>query len=266
LVKADLKMNVRAKKKYGQHFLQDQNIAAKIVSSMDLNTDRNVLEIGPGMGVLTKLLMQKDADLKVVELDAESVQFLKKNFTGLDNKIVHQDFLKLDLPTIFNGKMILIGNLPYNISSQIFFRMLQFRDYIPQAVFMIQREVAERIISPPGSKVYGILSVLLQTFYDIEILFHVGPAVFYPPPKVNSSVIKFVRNDRDGLPVSDRLFQMVVKHAFNQRRKTLRNALKSIIPKNLDTTDEIFSKRAEQLSKDDFVLLSERMNKKNQER
>ncbi len=258
-------MNVRAKKKYGQHFLIDQNIALKIVNSMEMDTGSNVLEIGPGMGVLTKLLLQKDVVLKVVELDSESVRFLKENFSGLDNRIIHQDFLKLDLSTIFNGKMQLIGNLPYNISSQIFFHMLQFRDYIPQAVFMIQREVAERIVSPPGSKAYGILSVLLQTFYHIEILFHVRPVVFYPPPKVNSSVIKFIRNDREGLPVAERLFQMVVKQAFNQRRKTLRNALKSIIPKNLDTTDEIFSKRAEQLTKEDFLLLSERVHKMSQE-
>mgnify|MGYP006291506333 CR=1 FL=1 len=259
-------MNVRAKKKYGQHFLKDQNIAVKIVNSMDLNIGRNVLEIGPGMGVLTKLLLQKDVDLKVVELDAESVHYLEENFSELANKIVHEDFLKLDLTGIFNGEIQLIGNLPYNISSQIFFRVLQFRDYIPQAVFMIQREVAERIVSPPGSKTYGILSVLLQTFYDTEILFHISPAVFYPPPKVNSAVIKLVRNGRESLPVSDRLFQMIVKHAFNQRRKTLRNALKSVIPKSLNTTDEIFSKRAEQLTNDDFLLLSERIHKKNQER
>lgn len=250
-------MNVRAKKGFGQHFLKDNNIAAKIVDNLSYEKSNNVMEIGPGMGVLTQFLLEKDIRLKVVELDTESVEYLQQHYEALEDNILHQDILKLDLESIFNDKLLLIGNLPYNISSQIFFRMLKFKDFVPEAVFMVQREVAERIVSPPGSKVYGILSVILQTFYDVSLLFHVGPKVFHPPPKVNSAVIKFTRNTTKDLPVDERLFVSVVKQAFNQRRKTLRNALKSMLPEGINIADPVFSKRAEQLSKEDFVHLTE---------
>lgn len=256
-------MNVRAKKGFGQHFLKDHNIAAKIVNSLNLEKSSNVMEIGPGMGVLTRFLLEKDIRLKVVELDAESVEYLQQHYMDLKGSILHADILKIDLESVFNDKLLLIGNLPYNISSQIFFRMLKFKDLIPESVFMVQREVAERIVSPPGSKIYGILSVILQTFYDVSLLFHVGPKVFHPPPKVNSTVIKFIRNSTGELPVDEKLFISVVKQAFNQRRKTLRNALKSMLPAGINMTDPVFSKRAEQLSKEDFLHLTETIEEKN---
>lgn len=252
---------VKPKKGYGQHFLKDGNIARKIVNSLDYEKSDNVLEIGPGTGVLTRLLLERNVHLKVVELDQDAVTYLHESFDNLEDRILPVDFLKLNLSEVFEGNMLLIGNLPYNISSQIFLHMLRFKTCIPEAVFMIQREVADRIAASPGSKTYGILSVILQSFYDIQILFQVSPKVFHPPPKVNSAVIKLIKNDIFQLPVDETLFFQVVKRAFNQRRKTLRNALKSLIPEKMDTSGDIFSKRAEQLSKEDFCNLTGMLEK-----
>ena len=249
--------SVRPKKSLGQHFLHDLNLAQRIVDALlpTAGSDK-VLEIGPGMGVLTQFLIKKEIDLKVIELDRESVAYLKKNFQGLTEKIIEADFLGYPMANIFSGAFNIIGNFPYNISSQIFFRVLEHRDQVLQVVCMLQKEVAERIAAPPGSKTYGILSVLLQSFYDIELLFKVSPGVFKPPPKVMSAVIRLQRNEVTSLPCDEKLFVQVVKQAFNTRRKTLRNALK-----NLNLTAEIatlplLDKRAEQLSAADFQNLT----------
>lgn len=243
---------VRPKKKLGQHFLRDRNIARKIVDSLE-STVSDVLEIGPGMGILTHLLVQRP-ELKVhlVEIDPESVDFLKKHFPELTGRLFSDDFLQMDtlqLPDLF----AIIGNFPYNISSQIFFRILQLRNRIPEVVGMVQKEVAERICKGPGNKTYGILSVLLQAWYDTDYLFTVSEQVFIPPPKVKSAVVRLRRNSFKELPCNERLFFEVVKTAFNQRRKMLRNSLSglcSYLP------GRFAQKRPEQLSVADFVDLT----------
>ena len=249
--------NIRAKKHWGQHFLTDKNIASKIVDSLQATNTRQVLEIGPGMGVLTQFLLQKEAyETTVVEIDRESVEYLNNHFPELKDRIISKDFLKFDLSEYSKEPFAIIGNFPYNISSQIFFRVLQYRDQIPEVVGMIQKEVAERISTGPGSKVYGILSVFLQAFYDIEYLFTVHENVFNPPPKVKSAVIRLSRNQTKQLDCDEKLFFQLVKAGFNQRRKTLRNSVKSFIHDEELKKNEIFSKRPEQLSVNEFERLT----------
>jgi len=247
---------VRAKKALGQHFLTDQRIAKAIVDALGEGA-RDVLEVGPGMGVLTQYLLERpDIDLKMVEVDGESVQYLMRHFPGLEGKLLEADYLKLNIRKIFPGPYRVIGNFPYNISSQIFFKILEDKDLVPEVVCMIQKEVADRIAEPPGTKTYGILSVLLQAWYDIEYVLSVGPGAFNPPPKVNSAVIRLRRNSRTELGCDEALFKQVVKTAFNQRRKTLRNALKPLIKEGTDTSDPVFDLRAEKLGVEDFVRLA----------
>ncbi|WP_149244625.1 16S rRNA (adenine(1518)-N(6)/adenine(1519)-N(6))-dimethyltransferase RsmA [Dyadobacter sp. 32] len=246
---------VRAKKHLGQHFLKDMSIARQITEGLTGHGGyTDVLEIGPGMGVLTKFLLENAGfTTHVIEIDTESVAYLQKNYEALTPRIIEGDFLKFDTKTVFEGKFAVIGNFPYNISSQIFFRALQIRDDIPEIVCMLQKEVAQRIASPPGNKDYGILSVLLQAFYDIDYLVSVPPGAFDPPPKVQSGVIRLRRNSTPALDCDEKLFFRVVKTAFNQRRKTLRNALKPIgeLPDH-----PLLTKRAEQLSVPQFVELT----------
>jgi len=247
---------VRPKKHLGQHFLHDQNIAGKIAGSLS-GLSANVLEIGPGTGILTQHLLQnKNLKLKAIEIDLESIDYLKANYPEFGENIIHADFLKSNLNDIFSDPFAIIGNFPYNISSQIFFKVLDNRNLVPEVVGMVQKEVAERIAAPPGNKTYGIMSVLLQAWYNIEYLFTVNENVFTPPPKVKSAVIRLSRNQKQTLECDEILFTAVVKTAFNQRRKTLRNALSSII-KDKDTAALPFmSERAERLSVDDFVKLA----------
>lgn len=250
-------MEVRAKKALGQHFLTDQSIAMKIVDSLGRREVRDVLEIGPGMGVLTQYLLKRDdIDLKLVELDGESVEYLLTHFPGMQGKLYQADYLRLDIHTLFQDKYRVIGNFPYNISSQIFFKILEDKDRVPEVVCMIQKEVAERIAEKPGSKTYGILSVLLQAWYDIDYIVSVGSGAFCPPPKVQSAVIRLRRNSRSSLGCDEKLFKTVVKTAFNQRRKTLRNALKPLLGDSVDSSNPVFDLRAERLSVEDFVSLT----------
>ena len=250
-------MEVHAKKALGQHFLTDQSIAMKIVDSLSRSEIRDVLEIGPGMGVLTQYLLKRDdLELKLVELDGESVEYLLTHFPGMQGKLYQADYLKLDIHTLFSGQYRVIGNFPYNISSQIFFKILEDKDRVPEVVCMIQKEVAERIAEKPGSKTYGILSVLLQAWYDIDYIVSVGSGAFCPPPKVQSAVIRLRRNSRSSLGCDEKLFKTVVKTAFNQRRKTLRNALKPLLNESIDSSDPVFDLRAERLSVEDFVALT----------
>lgn len=246
---------VRAKKNLGQHFLKDPHIAKAIVDSLSVTEPVHVLEIGPGTGILTQYLLQDPfIQLKVIEIDKESVYFLKQKFVDLS--IIEGDFLHISLDDLFdNHPYYLIGNLPYNISSQIFFKILPHRDQIPVMVCMLQKEVAERLASPPGNKHYGILSVLLQAFYDIEYLFTVHEHVFDPPPKVKSGVIRLKRNNTKTLECDENLFKQVIKTGFNQRRKTLHNALKPLLG-SLSIHHPLLQKRAEQLSVNDFVELT----------
>lgn len=243
---------VRPKKKLGQHFLKDKNIARKIVDSLGA-TVPNVLEVGPGMGVLTRYLLERPGfNLHVVEIDAESVEYLKSHFPELTERIHSRDFLKWDaaeLPDLFS----IIGNFPYNISSQIFFRILTWRNRVPEVVCMVQKEVAERLSAPHGSKTYGILSVLLGAFYDIEYLFTVSEQVFIPPPKVKSAVIRLRRNPVEKLHCNEELFFRIVKAAFNKRRKMLRNSLSEL---ELEIPEQFAEKRPEQLSVADFIRLT----------
>ena len=245
---------VKAKKFLGQHFLTDENIARRIVESLSPDVPR-LLEIGPGMGVLTKYLINKtDTDFKVIEIDRESVSYLHEYYPSLN--IIEGDFLKQDLSSLFHDSYAIIGNFPYNISSQILFRVFEQRNSVSEVVGMFQKEVAERIAAGPGSKTYGILSVLLSAFYNIEYLFTVPEHVFNPPPKVKSAVIRLTRNDTAALPCDESLFVQVVKAGFNQRRKTLRNALHQL-NMSLDTVPvEYLGKRAEQLSVDDFITIT----------
>ena len=247
---------VRAKKHLGQHFLNDLNIAQKIADSIHHQAHKQVLEIGPGMGVLTQFLLQKDSEVFVIEIDTESVIYLKTHFPQLNNHIIEGDFLKLPINKIFKKPFALIGNFPYNISSQILFKALENKEIIPEIAGMFQKEVAERVASQPGNKNYGIISVLLQAHYDVEYLFTVNEDVFTPPPKVKSGVIRLIRKENQNLGCDEKLFQRVVKTAFNQRRKTLRNALKSITLVDEKKAEPFLSLRAEQLSVDDFIQLT----------
>ncbi|MDR1369888.1 MAG: 16S rRNA (adenine(1518)-N(6)/adenine(1519)-N(6))-dimethyltransferase RsmA [Dysgonamonadaceae bacterium] len=248
---------VKPKKFLGQHFLKDLDIAARIADTIDDTHRVSVLEVGSGMGVLTQFLLKKNIDLKVVELDRESVAYLQENFPDLEGRILGEDFLKMDFKALFPREFMVIGNYPYNISSQIFFKVLENKDQVPFCSGMIQKEVAERIASRPGKKAYGIISVLLQAWYDIEYLFTVGAHVFDPPPKVQSAVVSLTRNSRTTLPCNERLFKTVVKTAFNQRRKTMRNSLKPLLGKECEIfSDEIFNKRPEQLSVEEFIELT----------
>ncbi len=245
---------VKAKKFLGQHFLTDENIARRIVDSLSPTT-RRVVEIGPGMGVLTKYLIDRtDTDLHVIEIDRESVAYLHDHYPTLD--VIEGDFLKYDLSTIFHDSYSVIGNFPYNISSQILFRVFECRNQAVEVVGMFQKEVAERVAAGPGSKTYGILSVLLSAYYDIEYLFTVHEHVFNPPPKVKSAVIRLTRNDVTSLECDESLFVKVVKAGFNQRRKTLRNALRSAGLEVAAVPDEVLGKRAEQLSTAEFISLT----------
>ncbi len=262
---------VRAKKSLGQHFLKDLSVAQKIADTITISPEESekwglhdikssafpVLEIGPGMGVLTQYLLQnKQIDLTAIELDRESVIYLKEWYPEL--KLIEGDFLKLDLNKVFpTGNFGVIGNYPYNISSQIFFKVLEYKDRIPVCSGMIQKEVAERIASKPGKKAYGILSVLLQAWYDIEYLFTVDENVFNPPPKVKSAVVRLRRNSRKSLDCDERLFKTIVKTAFNQRRKQLRNSLREYLNEsNLAHVESFLTKRPEQLSVEEFINLT----------
>lgn len=249
--------NVRAKKHLGQHFLNDLSIAQNIAESLTHQGYEKVLEIGPGMGVLTQFLLQKDSEVFVIEIDTESVAYLKKHFPKLNEHIIEGDFLKLPLDNIFSEPFALIGNFPYNISSQILFKALEHREIIPEIAGMFQKEVAERVASKPGNKNYGIISVLLQAYYDIEYLFTVSEHVFTPPPKVKSGVIRLIRKEQQTIACDEKLFKRVVKTAFNQRRKTLKNALKSITLVNEKKAEPYLGLRAEQLSVDDFIQLTQ---------
>ncbi|MCI1648061.1 MAG: 16S rRNA (adenine(1518)-N(6)/adenine(1519)-N(6))-dimethyltransferase RsmA [Bacteroides sp.] len=254
---------VKPKKFLGQHFLKDQKIAQDIADTVDTCPELPVLEVGPGMGVLTQFLIKKDRQIKVVEVDYESVAYLQETYPSLKENIIEDDFLRMDLQHLFNGKpFVLTGNYPYNISSQIFFKMLDNKELIPCCTGMIQKEVAERIASGPGNKTYGILSVLIQAWYKVEYLFTVHENVFNPPPKVKSAVIRMIRNDTTNLGCNEVLFKQIVKTTFNQRRKTLRNSIKPILSKdNPLTEDPVFNKRPEQLSVQEFIDLTNQVEK-----
>lgn len=249
-------MKVKPKKSLGQHFLTDLSIAERIAGTLDAYTGIPVVEVGPGMGVLTQFLIEKGHGLHVVELDEESVEYLHDNFPALDGRIIAGDFLQLNLSDIYNGQFCVIGNYPYNISSQIFFKVLDYRNQIVCCSGMLQKEVAERITSGPGSKAYGILSVLLQAWYDMEYLFTVNENVFNPPPKVKSGVIRLTRNKRTSLDCDENFFKTVVKTSFGQRRKTLRNSVRSLTANPSVLSDPIFNMRPEQLSVEEFVKLT----------
>lgn len=250
--------NVRPKKALGQHFLTDLNVARRIADTIDGFTDLPIVEVGPGMGVLTQFLVEKGCDLTVVEIDTESVAWLKANMPALDGHILEADFLRLDLGELFNEqKMCVIGNYPYNISSQIFFHILQWRNLVVCCSGMLQKEVAERLAAPPGTKARGILSVLLQAWYDVEYLFTVDEHVFNPPPKVKSGVVKLTRNNVDTLGCDEALFRTVVKTTFGQRRKTLRNSLKGLLPAGAPMPESpLLALRPEQLSVSQFIELT----------
>ncbi|MEE1297128.1 MAG: 16S rRNA (adenine(1518)-N(6)/adenine(1519)-N(6))-dimethyltransferase RsmA [Muribaculaceae bacterium] len=249
---------VKAKKNLGQHFLTDLSVAQRIADTLLDYRETPVLEIGPGMGVLTQYLIADGHDLKVVELDTESVEYLNEHYPELDGRIISADFLKLNLTEIFGDReFCVIGNYPYNISSQILFKILDYKDQVPCCSGMFQREVAQRVAAPPGSKTYGILSVLLQAWYDIEYLFTVPEHVFNPPPKVKSGVIKLTRNSVTDLGCDEKLFKTVVKTSFGQRRKTLRNSLRSMVQNDAEILQNpIFAMRPEQLSVAQFIELT----------
>lgn len=250
--------NVRAKKHLGQHFLTDENIAGKIADSLTLEGYDQVLEIGPGMGVLTKYLLKKPITTHVIEIDRESVAYLNDHYPDLQGRIISQDFLKYNIREVFkDAPFAIIGNFPYNISSQIVFRTLEMRDYIPEFAGMFQKEVAERICEKPGTKTYGILSVLTQAFYDAEYLFTVSEKVFNPPPKVKSGVLRLKRKENYQLPCDEKLLFQVVKLSFNQRRKTIRNGLKTLNLSDNLKEHSIFGMRPEQLSVASFIELTQ---------
>lgn len=251
--------NVRPKKNLGQHFLTDLKIAENIADTVDACPAIPVLEVGPGMGVLTQFLLKKDRALKVVEIDAESVGYLKSNFPGLSSDLIEGDFLKMNLNGLFqNNPFVLTGNYPYNISSQIFFKMLENKDIIPCCTGMVQREVARRITAGPGNKDYGILTVFIQLWYDTEYLFTVDENVFNPPPKVKSAVIRLTRNNRASLECNYDLFRKIVKGTFAQRRKMLRNSIRSVVGTDYELPPAApwLEKRPEQLSIQDFIGLT----------
>lgn len=261
--------SVRPKKFLGQHFLKDQNVAKAIADTVDACPDIPVLEVGPGMGVLTQYLLPKNRETKVVEIDFESVAYLREEYPQLEENIIEDDFLKMHLEHTFGGRpFVLTGNYPYNISSQIFFKMLDYRELIPCCTGMIQKEVAERLAAKPGCKAYGILSVLVQLWYDVEYLFTVEPGVFNPPPKVKSAVIRMTRNEATSCGCDERLLRRVVKTTFNQRRKMMRGSLKPLFAQ-LDQeqgrtaggyadflAQPLLTKRPEQLSVQDFIDLT----------
>ena len=260
---------VRAKKHLGQHFLKDQVVARKIAETLLLNGYDNVIEIGPGTGVLTQYLLEQDINILALDLDRESIEYLKTDFEINHLKLLQRkksfevrnaDFLKEDLSTLFNGAPFgITGNFPYNISTQIVFKMLEYKDRVPEFTGMFQKEVAQRICEKEGSKAYGILSVLVQAFYEAEYLFTVHPEVFNPPPKVQSGVLRLTRKENQSIDCSETLLKTVVKAAFNQRRKTLRNSLKTLqLSENL-TKDAIFDKRPEQISVADFITLTKKI-------
>ncbi|BDD03520.1 16S rRNA (adenine(1518)-N(6)/adenine(1519)-N(6))-dimethyltransferase RsmA [Aureibacter tunicatorum] len=252
---------VRAKKHLGQHFLEDLMIAENIVDSLTGHGGyKQVLEVGPGMGVLTQFLVPKrDYETTLVDIDKESIAYLNERFPMLRGRIIDGDFLRMNFKEMFDPKMAIIGNFPYNISSQIFFKILENKDQVTEAVGMVQKEVAERIASPPRKKAYGILSVFLQAYFDVEYLFTVGPEVFTPPPKVDSAVLRLRRNNVEKLDCDEKLFFRVVKQGFQNRRKTLRNALKPMGLSDELREDEVLSLRAEQLSVQDFVDLTNKI-------
>lgn len=248
---------VKAKKNLGQHFLKEKEIARRIAATLDGYPSLPVLEVGPGTGVLTEFLLENRRDLTVVEIDRESVAYLKEHYPILEGKILEQDFLRMDLSQYFDTPFCIIGNYPYNISSQIFFKVLDNKDSVPCCSGMIQKEVAERMIASPGSKAYGILTVLLQAWYDVEYLFTVNEQVFIPPPKVKSAVVRLTRNKRKQLNCDEKLFKMVVKTGFNQRRKMLRNSVKSLLSGEEPLPDDpMLTKRPEQLSIEQFEALT----------
>ncbi|MHA7877518.1 MAG: 16S rRNA (adenine(1518)-N(6)/adenine(1519)-N(6))-dimethyltransferase RsmA [Bacteroidota bacterium] len=248
--------HLTAKKHLGQHFLKDQNIARKIVGALR-QVPQTIIEVGPGAGALTELLVQqKKFDIYLVEVDTDLVALLKKTYPELQERIIAADFLQLALSQLHDGAVTIVGNFPYNIASQIFFKVWAHRQQVHEVVGMIQKEVAERLLAKPGSKAYGILSVLLQAFYHLEYLFTVGPHVFYPRPKVQSAVIRLRRNDTLCLDSDEDLFLKVIKTGFQQRRKTLRNALKPLLPP-AKAPSPLLAKRAEQLTVADFVALTQ---------
>lgn len=255
-----MQKQIRAKKHLGQHFLHDEHIAEKIGNTLTLRGYKKVLEIGPGMGVLTKYLVKKPLEVTAMELDYDSVAYLKENYI-LDNlHIVEADFLKYNLSELFgDSPFAIIGNFPYNISTQIVFKMLEWRNQVPEFSGMFQKEVAQRICEKKGSKVYGILSVLVQAFYEAEYLFTVQPGVFNPPPKVESGVLRLIRKEDYSLPCDEKLFYKTVKTAFQQRRKTLRNSLKTFNLSEKLKEDAIFALRPEQLSVSDFITLTQKL-------
>lgn len=256
-------MLVKAKKGLGQHFLRDHRIAGDIVDALRMGDRTKVLEVGPGMGVLTRFLLQKDSiDTTVIEIDRESVAYLKAYLPELGSRIIEGDFLHYDLKKNYSSDPFsLIGNFPYNISSQILFKVLDYKDLIPEVVGMLQKEVAERICTGPGSKTYGILSVLLQAWYEVEYLFTVNEDVFDPPPKVKSAVVRLTRNNKSSLGCNEKLFKSLVKQSFNQRRKMLRNSIKSFTPRFDELPPEILTNRPEQLSVQDFIDLTNAIEK-----
>jgi len=246
-------LSVKAKKHLGQHFLTDENIARKIVEGLSFENYKNIMEIGPGTGVLTKYLLEKEQNLYLAEIDTESIEYLKNTYPKITEEIFVGDFLKQDFNFINNDQIAIIGNFPYNISSQILFKIIDHYELIPEMVGMFQKEVAERTASVPRTKEYGILSVLVQAYYDVTYLFTVHENVFNPPPKVKSGVIKLTRNPKEGLAGNEVLFKQIVKAGFNQRRKKLSNSLKVLeIPEELKT-HEFMDKRAEELSVSDFI-------------
>ena len=255
--------SVRAKKHLGQHFLNDKNAAQRIVEALTPSLGYNqVLEVGPGMGVLSDFLLQNQAyETFLIDVDDESIEYLADKYPELGNRLIHGDFLTLDFNKYFGDKMAVIGNFPYNISSQILFKVLEERNRVIEMVGMFQKEVAERCVAKPGNKEYGILSVFLQAYYDVSYLFTVKAGAFNPPPKVLSGVMRMVRNNRETLDCDEKLFWRVVKAGFNQRRKTLRNALSAVVPKDRMSDNPLYELRAERLTVQDFEILTNEISK-----
>ncbi len=253
--------SIKPKKFLGQHFLTDLSVAQRIANTVDAYPDIPILEVGPGMGVLTQYIIPKHRPFKVVEIDFDSVPYLHEHFPELGDNIIEGDFLKMDLQEVFDGKpFVLTGNYPYNISSQIFFKMVENRNLIPCCTGMIQKEVAERMAASPGGKTYGVLSVLIQAWYDVEYLFTVHENVFNPPPKVKSAVIRLIRNNKQTLGCDEQLFRRIVKTVFTMRRKMMRNGMKQILGKDSPMlADPMFTKRPEELSVQDYVDLTNRV-------
>ena len=248
---------IRPKKALGQHFLRDEAVAMRIADTLADYRGRPVLEVGPGTGMLTKHLLAAGHDLSVVEIDHASIDFLRAHYPALEGRIWEEDFLQMDLRRRYPSDFIVIGNYPYYISSQIFFKVLEERDRVVCCAGMIQKEVAERLVARPGSRTFGILAAMVQPWYNVESLFTVPPEAFNPPPKVQSAVVRLVRNDRQELGCDERLYKTVVKTAFNRRRKTLRNALEPLLGRSFKGRDDgLFSLRAEQLTLDDFIHLT----------